>query len=58
VLNIQLERITEEKLKFAKGYEETYSTEIFRFVKVNQRVDQPVYDPSDLHDSHFEGQFL
>jgi len=36
-------RITKEKVKFAKGYEQTFSTEIFRVVKVKQRVPQLVY---------------
>jgi len=37
-----LVRITKEKAMFAKGYEQTYSTEIFRVAKVIQRVPQPV----------------
>jgi hypothetical protein len=37
-------RITNEKVKFAKGYEQTLSTEIFRVVKVIQRMPQPVYE--------------
>jgi hypothetical protein len=41
-------RITKEKVKFAKGYEQTFSTEIFRVVKVIQRMPQPVYERSDL----------
>ena len=41
-------RITKEKLKFAKRYEETFSTEIFRVDKVIHRVPQPVYELSDL----------
>ena len=34
--------ITKEKITFAKGYEQTFSTEIFRFAKVIQRVPQTV----------------
>ena len=33
-----LVRITKEKLKFANGYEHTFSTEIFRVAKVIQRI--------------------
>ena len=52
-----LVRITKEKLKFAKGYEQTFSTEIFRVVKVIQRMPQPVYELSDMQDRPIEGQF-
>ena len=52
-----LVRITKEKVKFAKGYEQTFSTEIFRVVKVIRRVPQPVYELSDLQDRPIEGQF-
>src|SRR5215469_6570737 len=52
-----LVRITKEKVKFAKGYEQTFSTEIFKVVKAIQRVPQPVYELSDLQDRPIEGQF-
>ena len=52
-----LVRITKEKVKFAKGYEQIFSTEIFRVVKVIQRVPQPVYELSDLHSRPIESQF-
>jgi len=52
-----LVRITKEKVKFAKGYEQTFSTEIFRVVKVIRRVPQPVFELSDLQDCPIEGQF-
>jgi len=45
------------KVKFAKLYEQSFSTEIFRVVKVDQRVPQPVYEPSYLYDQFFEGRF-
>jgi hypothetical protein len=51
-------RITKEKVKFAKGYEQTFSTEIFRVVKVIRRMPQPVYKLSDLQDRPIEGQFI
>ena len=52
-----LVRITKERAKFAKGYEQTFSTEIFRVVKVIRRVPQTVYEMSDLQDRPIEGQF-
>ena len=52
-----LVRITEEKLNFAKGYEQTFSTEILRVVKVIQRMPQPVYELSDMQDRPIAGQF-
>jgi hypothetical protein len=52
-----LVRITNEKVSFAKGYEQTFSTEIFKVVKVITRAPQPVYELSDLQDRHIEGQF-
>ena len=50
-------RITNEQLKFAKGYEQTFSTEIFRIVNVTKRVPQPVYELSHLQGRPTEGQF-
>ena len=52
-----LVRITKEKVKFAKGYERTFSTEIFRLVKVIHRLPQPVYELSDFQARPIEGQF-
>jgi len=49
--------ITKEKVTFTKGYEKTFSADIFRVVKVIQRVPQPVYELSDLPDRPIEGQF-
>jgi hypothetical protein len=37
-------RISKEKLKFAKGSEQNYSTEIFRVVKVINRTPRSVYE--------------
>jgi hypothetical protein len=50
-------RITKEKVKFAKGYEQTFSTEILRVVKVIRHMPQPVYELSDLQDRPIEGEF-
>jgi hypothetical protein len=52
-----LVRITKEKVKFAKWYEQTLPTEIFRVVKVIQRVPQPVCELADLQDRPIEGEF-
>ena len=52
-----LVRITEEKLKFVKRHEQTFSTEIFRFVRVIQRMSQPVYELLDMQDRPIEGHF-
>jgi len=51
-----LVRITKQKVAFAKGYEQTFSTEIIKVVKVFTRVPQPVYKLSDLQDRSIEGQ--
>jgi len=50
-------RITKEKVKFVKGYEQNFSKEIFRVLKVVPRVPQTVYELSDLQDRPIEGQF-
>jgi len=52
-----LVRITEDKVKFAKRYSQTFSTEIFSSVKVIHRVPQPVYELSDLQGRPIEGKF-
>jgi len=52
-----LVRITKVKVKFAKWYEQTFSTGIFSVVKVIPRVPQPVYELSDLQGRPIEGQF-
>jgi hypothetical protein len=44
-------RITKHKVMFAKGYEQTFSTETFQVVKVIQRMPQPVYEFSDFANS-------
>ena len=45
------------KGKVCQGVWTNLSTEIFRFVKVIQRVPQPVYEMTDLLDRPIEGQF-
>jgi hypothetical protein len=48
-------RISKQKVLFAKGCEQTFSTEIFRVAKVIQRKPQPVYQLTDLQDRPIEG---
>ena len=50
-------RISKEKLKFTKGGEQKYTTEIFRLSKVIRRISRPVYELQDLLGKHIEGQF-
>ena len=50
-------RISKEKLKFAKGGEENYTTEICRIHKVVRRIPCPVYELQDLLSKHIDGQF-
>ena len=50
-------RISKEKLKFAKGGEQNYTTEIFRICKVVRRIPCPVYELQDLLGKHIDGQF-
>ena len=52
-----LVRITKQKVAFVKGYEQTFSTEIFKVVKVITRVPQTLYELSDLQNCSTEGQF-
>ena len=52
-----LVRITKEKVKFAKGYEQTFSTEIFPVAKVIHRVPQPVYELTDSQDRLSKASF-
>ena len=44
-------------MKFAKGYEQNMSKEIFRVVKFVPRVPQHVYEQPDLQNRPIEGQF-
>ena len=50
-------RISKEKMKFAKGGEQTFSTEIFRITKVVERKPRPVYELEDLNKTPIGGQF-
>jgi len=51
-------RISKEKMKFAKGGEQNYSTEVFRVIKVIRRTPRPVYELEDLNHKVIDGQFF
>jgi hypothetical protein len=42
-------RISKDKIKFAKGGEQNYTTEVFRIIKVIRRKPRPVYELEDLN---------
>jgi len=44
-------------MKFAKGGEQNYTTEIFRIIKVIRRTPRPVYKLEDLNGKVIDGQF-
>ena len=50
-------RISKEKMKFAKGGEQNYTTEVFKIVKVLRRFPRPVYELRDLREQDIDGQF-
>ena len=50
-------RISKEKMNFAKGAEQNFSTEIFRIAKVIERRPRPLYELKDLNDTPIDGQF-
>jgi len=43
--------ISKVKMKFAKGAEQNFSTEIFRIAKVIERRPRPLYELEDLNGS-------
>ena len=51
----QYVRVSKEKMKFAKGYEQNFSTEIFRIANVIERDPRPVYEPEDLNKTPVDG---
>jgi hypothetical protein len=50
-------RISKEKMKFAKGFEQNFSKEIFRMAKVIEMQPRPVYELEDLNETSIDGQF-
>jgi len=49
-------RICKEKMKFAKGGEQNFSTEIFTITKVTDRCQRPVHELEDSNKTTKEGQ--
>jgi hypothetical protein len=50
-------RISKEKMKFSKGGDQNYITEVFRIIKVIRRTPRPVYELDDLNQKLINGQF-
>jgi len=50
-------RISKKKMKFAKGAEQNFSTEIFRIANVIERRPRPFYELKDLNVTPIDGQF-
>jgi len=50
-------RISKERMKFAKGGEQNYTTEVFKVRKVVHRTLRPVFELEDLRGREIEGQF-
>jgi len=50
-------RVSKEKMKFAKGEEQNFYSEIFRITRVIERRSRPVYKFDDLNKTPMEGQF-
>jgi hypothetical protein len=46
-----------KKMKFAKGGEQNYTTEVFRIIKVIRTRPRPVYELVDLNRKVINGQF-
>jgi hypothetical protein len=50
-------RISNKKIKLAKGGEKNYTTKVFRTIKVIRRTPRPVYELEDLNHKVIDGQF-
>jgi len=48
-------RISKEKMKFAKGGEQNFSTEIFRIANEMERRPRPVFELEDLNRTPIDG---
>jgi hypothetical protein len=49
--------ISKENMKFAKGGEQNYTSEVFRIIKVIRRTARPVYELEDLNRKLIDEQF-
>jgi len=47
-------RISKEKMKYAKGGEQNYTTKIFKVLKVVHRTPRPVFELEDLRGQEIE----
>jgi hypothetical protein len=50
-------RISKEEMKFAKGGEQNYTTEVFQLINVIRRKPRPMYDLEDLNQKVIYSQF-
>jgi hypothetical protein len=50
-------RISKEKMRFAKGAEQNYSTEFFQILKFIKRRPRSLYELHDVNDTPIDGQF-
>jgi hypothetical protein len=50
-------RISKEKMKIAKGFEQNYNEEIFKINKMVSRTPRPVYELEDVNTTLILGQF-
>jgi len=50
-------RVSKEKMKFAKGAEQNFNTEILRIAKVIEKLPRPLYELEDLNEMPLHGQF-
>jgi hypothetical protein len=48
--------ISKDKIKFAKGGEQNYTTDVFRTMKVFRRTPRPVYELEDLNHKVIDSQ--
>jgi cob(I)alamin adenosyltransferase len=53
----QYVRYSKQKLKFVKGGEQNYTTELFKIRKVIRRTPRAVYELEDRRDKRIDGQF-
>jgi hypothetical protein len=53
----QYVRMSKQKMKFAKGGEHNYTTEIFKICKIVHRTPRPVYELEDLRGQRIDGQY-
>jgi hypothetical protein len=53
----QTVRIGKQKFKFAKGFEQNFSREIFKITKVIKHSPEPVFELRDLNGTPIDGHF-